>query len=299
MRAQTPLCGDRRVVHRAAERQAITLALCLAATVVAADELRAALGLLEGDPEQGVERLRALADEGDVRAQFAVGVAYLEGIGVEPDATVSARWFEQAAREAYAPAQFNLGNGYRLGTGLPRDEQLATHWWTQAAEQGLAEAQFNLALAYHLGRGVTRDPAKAAEWYRSAAANGSRAAQRILAHHPVWATKDLRREDWVRTQERDHYTIQLFAGSNAEALLEYARAFQLNGPLAYFGTRREGRPWYSLIFGSFSDANEAREQLASLPAALRENSPWIRSFEGIHQSLGAVLPAQSDERGQP
>ncbi len=57
--------------------------------------------------------------------QYALGVAYYEGIGVTKDFTQSAHWFRKAAEQGHAGAQYRLGAAYSDGKGVEED-------WTEA-----------------------------------------------------------------------------------------------------------------------------------------------------------------------
>ena len=59
-----------------------------------------------------------LAEQGEVRAQYAVGVMYTKGKGVRQDYAEAAKWFRKAAAQGHAKAQTNLGNMYDKGKGL-------------------------------------------------------------------------------------------------------------------------------------------------------------------------------------
>ena len=54
---------------------------------------------------------------------------------------------------------------YRNGIGVEGDDALAAKWYRQAAQAGHAEAQYELGLMYELGIGVPGDPGEAAYWY--------------------------------------------------------------------------------------------------------------------------------------
>src|SRR5205085_1511927 len=56
-----------------------------------------------------VPALLARADSGDPVAQNAVGLCYLQGVGVARDYAVAAKWFRKAASEDNADGQANLG----------------------------------------------------------------------------------------------------------------------------------------------------------------------------------------------
>ena len=61
------------------------------------------------------------------------------------------------AEEGNVAAQFNLGVMFQLSHGVPQDNEAAVSWYRKAAEQGLAEAQYNLGVMYANGEGVAQD----------------------------------------------------------------------------------------------------------------------------------------------
>ena len=46
----------------------------------------------------------AAAEQGDARAEYALGVLHWRGLGVAADPEQAARWFARAARRGYRPA---------------------------------------------------------------------------------------------------------------------------------------------------------------------------------------------------
>ena len=115
-----------------------------------------------------VGRLRQAAARGDANAQFALGVRYASGKGVERDEAEGARWIRRAADQGHVTAQFNLGLMYADGNGVPQDSAQAIVWLRKAADQEDARAQSNLGLMYANGSGVAQDFAQAMQWYRKA-----------------------------------------------------------------------------------------------------------------------------------
>jgi TPR repeat protein len=83
------------------------------------------------------------------------------------------------AEQGDAKAQFDLGFMYDLGLIVPQDYQEAVKWYRKAAEQGYTEAHFSLSYIYFQGRGVLKDYVQAHMWLNLAAAKGlENAAQR-------------------------------------------------------------------------------------------------------------------------
>ena len=81
----------------------------------------------------------------------------------------SAALQRQMAQWGNAKAQYNLGMKYAQGRGVPKDDQQAAAWYQKAAEQGMAYAQTALGTMYEQGIGVTQDDQQAAAWYKKAA----------------------------------------------------------------------------------------------------------------------------------
>ena len=76
------------------------------------------------------------ADQGDASAQFSLGVAYDNGIGVIEDDVEAARWFHKAADQGIAKAQYNLGVMYAKGEGVIEDYVEAYKWTLLAGMNG-------------------------------------------------------------------------------------------------------------------------------------------------------------------
>lgn len=136
--------------------------------------------LIRGDPYRAVAACRLLADQGDVRGQHMLGLAYEGGVGGPQDFVEAAKWFRKAADQGDASSQCRLGFMYREGQGVPKDFAEALKWYRKAADQGDDWAQANLGSMYAAGEGVPKDYATALEWFRKAADQGNYWGQRIL-----------------------------------------------------------------------------------------------------------------------
>ena len=119
-----------------------------------------------------LDAVRRAAEQGDVDAQYNLGVGYAFGQGVPEDDAEAVRWFRLAAEQGNAGAQLNLGVLYARGEGLLKDPAEAVRWYRLAAEQGEAMAQANLGVLYARGDGVLKDFVLAHMWLNIASANG-------------------------------------------------------------------------------------------------------------------------------
>ena len=82
--------------------------------------------------------------------------AYQQG-----DYKTAIKEYTSLAKQGNVYAQYNLGLMYDLGKGVAKDEVQAVAWYQKAAEQDYASAQFNLGLMYNLGKGVAKDEVQA------------------------------------------------------------------------------------------------------------------------------------------
>ena len=108
-----------------------TLSLAVLSSLVQAQDTPSAQELAD---------LRALAEAGDIEAQYNLGV-YAAGRGVSQDAAEAVTWFRRAAEQGHAGAQFTLGVMYAAGEGVPEDDVEAVAWFRRAAEQGSRPAR--------------------------------------------------------------------------------------------------------------------------------------------------------------
>jgi len=121
--------------------------------------------------------LRKAADGGAENCQYALGLAYAKGNGVDKDQAEALKWWRKAAEQGFPEAEANLGWAYTNGAGVQKDETEGVKWYRKAAELGLAQAKNGLGLAYETGTGVKKDLAEAVKWYRKAAEQGDARAE--------------------------------------------------------------------------------------------------------------------------
>lgn len=102
----------------------------------------------------------------------AMAHLHARGLGVDPDPTLAAAFFEQAARTEHPPAYLNLGIAYLHGRGVPKDLQAAREWLGKAADAGLGIAMLNLGQSYRAPFAEPPQPDLARSWYEQAADAG-------------------------------------------------------------------------------------------------------------------------------
>lgn len=275
------------------------LLLCLTASLVQhtvlADPLGEGLAAVRAGDQQAAHRhwLEA-ANDGDAQAMFLLSQSYEHGTGVAVDPVRALDWLQRSAAAGHPLASYNLGDRYLNGRGVAVDPAEAALWWRRAALQGLVQAQYNLGTLYLRGLGVEADRNQAVWWYRQAAAQGSARARQALAvlerqSDGSTADGDLRQApagmpviapvrgmDWLARQPSDHYTVQVFASRDPDAVARLLRTLRLAQPVAVYPFRRGGRDWQGVVVGSFGDHRAAEQAMAALPDALQRGGPWVR-----------------------
>jgi TPR repeat protein len=80
------------------------------------------------DYAQAAEWYRKAADQGDLVAQYSLGLYYRDGQGVTQNYSQAAYWLQKAAMGDYSIAQWCLGLLYEQGAGVPQDYAGAYFW---------------------------------------------------------------------------------------------------------------------------------------------------------------------------
>jgi TPR repeat protein len=169
-----------------------------------------------GDYATALQIWRPIAERGDARAQFDLGVLYNNGRGVAQDYVIAHKWFSLAAAQGDERAA-----EYRdvvAGSIVPKQEPTveqgeaayesgdyatALQIWRPLGEKGDARAQYSLGIMYNNGRGVPKDSTRAYMWFSLSAAHGNQTAAeyreivgRDMSKAQVAAAQKLAR-DWT------------------------------------------------------------------------------------------------------
>ena len=121
---------------------------------------------VRGDYATALKEYRALAEQGDVDAQFMLGSMYDKGYGVPQDHTEAVKWYRKAAEQGDAQAQFSLGIMYFNGKGVPQDYVQAHMWFNLAAAQddGIGRKNRDIAAQIMTPADISKARALAREW---------------------------------------------------------------------------------------------------------------------------------------
>ena len=124
------------------------------------------------DYATALKEFRALADNGNVKAQNRLGKMYSKGQGVRRDYKEAAKWYRRAVFHGDEDAQFALAKMYFKGQGVFKNFREAVVYLRKAAGQGHSESQNILGVMYIKGYGVLRDKVQAYMWFSLASVSG-------------------------------------------------------------------------------------------------------------------------------
>ena len=274
----------------------LTTLTCFAAGESAA-YLRGKAAADSGNHEQAFDIFLAAARQGDPWSQFALGVLYLKGEGVQKDVAASTRWLQKAAAQGHAFAQFNLGNAYLNGRGLEPDTGKAAYWWQQAAEQGNRMAQSNLGTLLYFEYATPLARRLGTAWLLAAAGQGDRAARARLAEtgEPLpgeagtaWETEPEHGETRILTRNPDHYGIQLFSARRKSSVKRFLEAQGLAGRALVYRFPRDGAFWHGVLFGDYATEEAAKQTLEGMRASLKRQDPWVVRFGFIQDRIHSL-----------
>ena len=154
-----------------------------------------------------IDSIRYKAEHGDAKYQYAYGVCYEKGWGVEQDTKEALAWYNKAAAQENGPAYNSLGNFYREGNGVKADPNKAFEWYQKGAQVKDAQAMLNLGNCYFYGMGVEKDEKTAVNWWKEAADAGNVYAISQMGDcylYGIGTEKNLTKAVEYLTQAADH-----------------------------------------------------------------------------------------------
>lgn len=133
------------------------------------------------DPRQATHWLETAANAGSADALCYLGLRIFAEDEYYGSAEDGVRYLTSAAQKGNATAQYHLGNFYWDGDHVRQNQDHAVMWYEKAAQQNNADAQFKLGLIYQSDDYSYTDAKKAAFWLERAAEQGNVMAQRQTA----------------------------------------------------------------------------------------------------------------------
>jgi len=92
--------------------------------------------------------LNLRAKDGDVSAQYKLGLKYYNGTDISKNKDEALKWIKKSAIGGHLPAMISMGNFLEEGVTGSVNLEGATSWYAQAADRGFADGFFHLAQLY-------------------------------------------------------------------------------------------------------------------------------------------------------
>ena len=183
--------------------------------------------------DDAVDRMRWLAECGDIHAQYFMGKLYRDGPLLPPDWVMARYWFDKAAKQGYTTAQYALGKLLLSDDVSVHDSEAGIQWLEHAAYNGNHYAAYRLGKEYLKGDSVRKDTRKAMDHIYTSARAGNPHAQYLLGKLLLQGKAVERDKDegiqWLtRAAEQGH--------SYAQCLLE--RQSTLTAPEVFLAVTR-------------------------------------------------------------
>lgn len=109
-----------------------------------------------------------LADAGDARAAYGMGLLYGNGFGVDMNDELALKYYGVAAEQGHGDAAFSLAVMHQNGWGVSPSDETANTWYLVAAREGNTEAMMALGRYYAMDFLDTYDPVEAFKWFNLA-----------------------------------------------------------------------------------------------------------------------------------
>jgi len=142
----------------------IVLLLCSIPQIAGAGLDSGVSAFERGDYPTAHQELRPLAENGDPKAQYYIGLMSYSGKGAAQDNAEAIKWIKPAAEKGIADAQYLyalLLEGAHTG---PAGKAEGVKWFTLASDQGHVDAQMKLVDRYLRGDGIRQDLVQAYAW---------------------------------------------------------------------------------------------------------------------------------------
>lgn len=95
----------------------------------------------------------------------------------------------------------------------------------------------------------------------------------------------IRQENWILQQNPKEYTLQLLATINETSLIDFIKKHNIQTEVAYYRSKKSGKTWYSLVYGTYDTYSVAQQAVQELPPKLKNLKPWVRNFSQIQKRI--------------
>ncbi|QUM87610.1 AAA family ATPase [Moritella sp. 36] len=110
-------------------------------------------------------------------------------------------------------------------------------------------------------------------------------ADKVVLKDAVNTAKTLTSQAWLMAQPAKNYTFQIAGLSRQSQLKQYLNENELPENVWTYQTLRNNKPWYVVLYGSFTSVEQANAAKLKLPASVQKDKPWLKRFAQIQRDL--------------
>lgn len=107
------------------------------------------------------------------------------------------------------------------------------------------------------------------------------------------------KDKWILTQNPAGFTLQLLGTNKKENADQFIQQHKIAERAGYFISQRDGKDWYSVVYGAYSDKASAQQAAKRLPSSLKEIKPWVRRFDNLQASINATRKVAQRKKPKP
>lgn len=166
------------------------------------------------------EKVRVMAESGDVQAQYIIGYAYYTGQQVEENENQALLWWKKAANSGHYDADAYIGYFYENGiAGLPKHEGEAVRRYKRAIANGSSMAEVLLGMMDYQNKNL-ENKRLAVKMFQSAATKGNLLAKNIeqeIVQKGIENKQNLKKDFNIEKESKKVALVTLYtqAGLNA------------------------------------------------------------------------------------
>lgn len=91
---------------------------------------------------------------------------------------------------------------------------------------------------------------------------------------------------WLMKQPDSYFTIQLVGVKEKKSLIKFMKQYGIQKrDVIVFYDKRDGEPWYTLLYGIYQNKYKAEQALRKLPPKLKKIDPWLRELGSIKDDI--------------
>ena len=83
----------------------------------------------------------------------------------------------------------------------------------------------------------------------------------------------------------DNFTLQMLGSWSESNVQDFIRDNGSGDVFSYFETRYQDRPWFVVVFGTYTNSAAAVDAISNLTPRLQNQQPWVRGLRGIQEDI--------------